>query len=322
MGGKMLTPRQIDDFNENGYLCVDGLLDYDLDIAPVIAEYQQLLDDLCAGWVADGRLPETYRDLPFERRLVEVYKAGLDYAQAIDIALPNAKVYADTTMHTGPAVFDLLRSPRMLSAVESLIGGEIYSNPIQHVRIKAPKKYVEEQDKFNSLLDKTSWHQDVGVGLEEADDTQMVTAWVAVTEATVENGCLQVVPKSHREGLALHCTPGQLGIPDQLIELEAAVPAPLKPGGVLFFHPLCKHGSLENHSDSFRWSFDLRYNPIGQPTGRPHFPGFVAQSRLNPDSVLDDWRDWAQLWLDARDRLAEQDAVKVHRWDDDDPMCA
>ena len=318
----MLRSHQIDDFHENGYLAVDGLLDYDLDIAPVIAEYQQLLDELCARWVADGRLPETYSDLPFERRLVEVYKAGLDYAQAIDIALPNAKVYADTTMHTGPAVFDLLRSPRLLSAVESLIGGEIYSNPIQHVRIKAPKKYVEEQDKYNSLIDKTSWHQDVGVGLEEADDTQMVTAWVAVTEATVENGCLQVVPKSHREGLALHCTPGQLGIPDQLIELEAAVPAPLKPGGVLFFHPLCKHGSLENQSDSFRWSFDLRYNPIGQPTGRPHFPGFVAQSRLNPDSALDDWREWAQLWLDARDRLAERDAVKVHRWDDDDPMCA
>ena len=318
----MLTPQQIGDFHENGYLAVDGLLDYDLDIAPVIAEYQQLLDELCAGWVADGQLPESYSDLPFERRLVEVYKAGLDYTQAIDIALPNAKIYADTPINLGPAVFDLLRSPRMLSAVESLIGGEIYSNPIQHVRIKAPKRYVEERDRYNSLLDKTLWHQDIGVGLEEADDTQMVTAWVAVTEATVENGCLQVVPKSHREGLALHCTPGQLSIPEQLIELEEAVPVPVGPGGVLFFHPLCKHASLENHSDEFRWSFDLRYNPIGQPTGRPHFPGFVAQSRLDPNSVLDDWREWAQMWIDARDRLAALDAVRVHRWDDDDPMCA
>jgi len=318
----MLSPQQLDFFDENGYLAVDGLLDYELDIAPVIAEYQKLLDELCAGWVAAGRLPETYSHLPFERRLVEVYKAGLDYTQAIDIALPNAKIYADTPINLGPAVFDLLRSPRMLSAVESLIGGEIYSNPIQHVRIKSPKRYVEEQDKYNPLLDKTLWHQDVGVGLEEADDTQMVTAWVAVTEATVENGCLQVVPKSHREGLALHCTPGQLSIPTQLIELEQAVPVPLGPGGVLFFHPLCKHASLDNHSDKFRWSFDLRYNPIGQPTGRPHFPGFIARSRLNPDTALDDWRAWAQMWIDARDRLAELDAVKVHRWEDDDPLCA
>ena len=318
----MLTPQQMDDFTENGYLAVDGLLDYDLDIAPVIAEYQQLLDELCEQWVAEGRLRESYSELPFERRLVEVYKAGCDYAQAIDIALPNDKIYEDTPINLGPAVFNLLKSPRMLSAVESLIGGEIYSNPIQHIRIKTPKKFVAEQDKHNSLYGKTSWHQDVGVGLEEADDTQMLTCWVAVTEATVDNGCLQVMPKSHREGMALHCTPGQLAIPEQFIELDEAIPVQLNPGGVLFFHPLCKHASLDNTSDSFRWSFDLRYNPIGQPTGRPHFPGFIAQSRLNPDSVLNDWRDWAQLWYDARARLATLDGVRAHRWEDGDPLCA
>ncbi len=318
----MLTAQQIDDFNENGYLAVDCLLDYALDIAPVIEEYQRLLDELCAGWVAEGKLSESFSDLPFERRLVEVYKAGCDYAQAIDIALPNGEIHADTPINLGPAVFDLLRSPRLLSAVESLIGGEIYSNPIQHIRIKTPRKYVTGDDEFSPLYGKTQWHQDVGVGLEEADATQMLTCWVAISEATVENGCLQVVPKSHRQGLALHCTPGQLAIPEQLIDLEEAIPIPLEPGGVLFFHPLCKHASLENTSDSCRWSFDIRYNPIGQPTGRPHFPGFVAQSRLHPDTVLEDWREWARLWLEARDRLASQEAVRVHRWEDDDPLCA
>ncbi len=318
----MLTHQQIDEFTENGYLAVDGLLDYDLDIAPVIAEYQQLLDELCEQWVAEGRLGESYSELPFERRLVEVYKAGCDYAQAIDIALPNDKIYEDTPINLGPAVFNLLKSPRMLSAVESLIGGEIYSNPIQHVRIKAPEKIIAQRDQFNSLYGKTYWHQDVGVGLEEADDTQMLTCWVAVTEATVENGCLQVVPKSHRQGIALHCTPGQLSIPERLIEVDEAVPVPLNPGGVLFFDPLCKHASLDNKGDSFRWSFDLRYNPSGQPTGRPHFPGFIAQSRVNPDSVLDDWREWAQLWYDARARLAGVEEIKAHRWDDGDPLCA
>ena len=32
------------------------------------------------------------------------------------------------------------------------------------------------------------------------------------------------------------------------------------------------HGSLPNVSDEIRWSLDLRYNPTGQPTGRPEFP--------------------------------------------------
>lgn len=319
----MLTQEQVAEFKENGYLAVDKLLDYELDIQPVIDEYQQLLDDLCAQWVAEGRMSETYSHLPFERRLVEAYRAGCSYENHFDIALPNSGVQSDTPIHLGPAVFDLLRSPRMLSAVESLIGGEIYSNPIQHVRIKPPASVINAHDENRPLIGRAHWHQDNGVVLPEADETSMVTAWVAVTEATVDNGCLQVLPKSHREGMSLHCpTTEQLGIPEALIPQAEAKPVPLSPGGVLFLHPMCKHASLDNRSDAFRWSFDLRYNPIGQPSGRPHFPGFVAQSRLNPETELDDAEEWARLWLDARERLAQVDGVKTHRWDSDDPLCA
>ncbi len=48
------------------------------------------------------------------------------------------------------------------------------------------------------------------------------------------------------------------------------------------------HGSPPNVSDRIRWSLDLRSNPIGQPIGRPEFPGFVARSRLDPESELRD----------------------------------
>ena len=319
----MLTDAQVESFHESGYLAVDKLLDYELDIQPVIDEYQQLLDQLCENWVADGRLPQTYSHLPFERRLVEVYRAGCSYENHFDIALPNSGVQPDTPIHLGPAVFDLLRSPRMLAAVESLIGGEIYSNPIQHVRIKPPASVINAHDENRALIGRTHWHQDNGVALPEADETNMVTAWVAVSEATVENGCLQVLPKSHREGMTLHCTTTeQLGIPAELIPQDEATPVPLSPGGVLFFHPMCKHASLDNRSDAFRWSFDLRYNPVGQPSGRPHFPGFVAQSRLQPETELDDAREWRRLWLDARTRLSQVDGMKTHRWDDQDPLCA
>ncbi|MCY4064553.1 MAG: phytanoyl-CoA dioxygenase family protein [Chloroflexi bacterium] len=319
----MLTSKQIEQFQEDGYLAVDRLLDYELDIEPVIEEYQQLLDELAEQWVAEGRLESAFSDLPFEERLVEVYRAGCDYYQAFDIALPNGNIRADTPIHLGPAVFNLLRSPRLLAAVEALIGGEIFSNPIQHVRIKPPFRLVEKEDVDNALVSATRWHQDNGVALPEADETKMLTCWVAVSEATPENGCLQVLPKSHREGIALHCTvTNQLGIPESMIEQEQAKPVPLNPGGVLFFHPMCKHGSLDNNSDAFRWSFDLRYNPIGEATGRPHFPGFIAQSRANPESALEDYREWAKLWLAARARLAEVEEIKHNRWDKDDPLCA
>ena len=49
----------------------------------------------------------------------------------------------------------------------------------------------------------------------------------------------------------------------------APVPVPMRPGSVLLLHRLTEHSSLSNLSDGIRWSFDLRYQPVGQPTGRP-----------------------------------------------------
>ena len=62
------------------------------------------------------------------------------------------------------------------------------------------------------------------------------------------------------------------------------------------------HSSLSNNSDDVRVSLDLRYNPTGQPTGRPEFPGFVARSRRDPSSELRDPEAWKQLKLLALER--------------------
>ena len=317
----MLNADQLEQFHDEGYLAVDGLLDYELEIEPVIHEYETALDGLCQQWVAEGRLGQAFSDLPFEERLVEVYKAGCDYTQPLNISLPRKMVEADTPMHTGPATFAMITSRRLLDAIESIIGSEIYASPIQHARIKPPRHIVAPDENRTRLL-ATMWHQDMGVTLPEADDTQMVSCWVAITEATVENGCLQMIPHSHKAGLTLHCPDIQLRIPDQLVEQDTAVPVPLKPGGVIFFHPMCQHSSLENRSEAFRWSFDLRFNPVGQPTGRSYFPGFVARSRENPESELRDPQAWARLWDEARQRLSQFDSLDPHRWDGDAPLCA
>ena len=57
-----------------------------------------------------------------------------------------------------------------------------------------------------------------------------------MTEATVENGCLQVLPKkSSGRYSSFIATGDQIGIPEKLIEQELVKPVPLNPGGVLFF---------------------------------------------------------------------------------------
>lgn len=237
----------------------------------------------------------------------------------MDISLPGDTIHADTPFHFGPAVFDMIRHPRLLDVVEDLIGPEITSNPIQHVRIKPPATHLRDGER-RAHVTATDWHQDQGVTQAEADSTRMVTVWLAITDATVENGCLQVVPGL--PGMMPHCPGTQVSIPERLIDTGRARPLPARAGGAVLFHPMTPHSSLANRSDGFRWSFDIRYNVTGQPTGRAHFPDFVARSAADPDAVLTDWREWRAMWEDARARLAANPHVPLYRWDGDSPYCA
>jgi ectoine hydroxylase-related dioxygenase (phytanoyl-CoA dioxygenase family) len=208
-----------------------------------------------------------------------------------------------------------------LDVVESLIGPELTSNPIQHVRIKPPATDLQ-RDEVRAHITATDWHQDRAVAHEEADTTRMVTVWIAVTDATVENGCLQVQPLTQAQDMLPHCPRTQTGIADGFIDETQAVPLPVKAGGVVLFHPLTPHASLVNRTDGFRWSFDIRYNVTGEPTGRSHFPDFVARSRSRPDTELRDWRVWQQMWEEARARLSKAPHIPIHRWTSDAPFCA
>ena len=83
------------------------------------------------------------------------------------------------------------------------------------------------------------------------------------------------------------------------------------------------HNSLSNTSNETRISFDLRYNPIGQSTGRGAFPGFIARSRQNPNSELRDADEWSRLWVEAREKLADSAYDKpINLWSADAPVRA
>ncbi len=326
-----LTEEQLARIEEQGYLVVEGLFDPEQDLDPVIEEYAGVLDRLADELYESGEISSTYGDLPFGDRLTRIYaESGKVHAQYFDFSLPQKNVRADTPMWVGPAVFRLLRNEKLLDAVESLIGPEIYSNPVQHVRLKPPEHLCPVNETTgHAQLGATPWHQDTGVVRPEADETNMLTVWFGLWDATIENGCLEVIPGSHREGLLHHChTSGAMSrgfglhVPDWLLRQGDGVPLPMKQGDALFFHRLNCHSSLPNKSDNIRWSFDLRYNPIGQPTGRGSFPGFVARSRSNPESEMHDPEEWSRLWHEARSRLARSADPTYNRWKVDDPVCS
>ncbi len=331
-----LTREQISHFNEEGYVVVENVIE-EAALDAAIEEYSGVLDRLINELYDQGKLSDSFAGLEFGKRFLELCKATGDVHKGyFDFSLPFQNVEPDTPFWTGQAVLDLFTDEGLLDAVESLIGPEIYSNPVQHVRIKPPESILPKNEFGNPILGATAWHQDNGVVVEEANQTEMLTVWFSLQDTALEQGPLKVVPESYKEKLRTHCpkyegngpgTVGAMQIPEKLFAVEKTRPLPVKRGDVIFLHRYTIHGSLSNVSDRIRWSFDLRYNPIGQPTGRKAFPGFVARSRKHPERELRDAKVWTQKWLDTRERMSKinqggQKEVHFGRWKENHLDCA
>ena len=309
---------------EDGYLVLPGLLDRERDLGPLRSEYHSLLDAVARRLHAEGAVTSSYADLPFDRRFCAlVGEMGGALMNHMDICLPQRDIDANSQVHCGPAAFGLLTNPRLLDAVEQIVGPEIYANPTQHVRIKPPEECLAGDTTIVGEIARAVWHQDLATVMPEADGSRMLTVWIPITSSTRENGCLLVAPGSHKKGLATHCHDpranySRQAIPEDLVG-DRRVALEMEPGDVLFLTKLTMHASLPNLSRDVRWSVDLRYQPVGEPTGRPWFPGFVARSRAAPESVLPDAEAWAALWREARDRLTASPPSSFQRWPQGNP---
>ena len=321
-----LNEAQLQQFADEGFLVVADVFDPARDFAPVMDEYRTILDGIADTLYGEGTISSRYDNLPFAERITEICaESQRVLSQHFDFSLPQKGVLPDTPIYTGPAMFRVLSNPRLLDLVKSVIGTEIFSCPVQHARMKLPKRAVA--DPANGLIAKIPWHQDNGVLMPEADESSILTVWMPVTEATIANGCMQVIPRSHGHELFDHCPggPGGLAIPDTLLPPGDPVALPMKPGSVLLMTQSTVHSSLDNVTpDQVRISFDLRFQPIGQPTGRPAFAqaGFVARSAAHPESVVRDPAVWSRNWLAVRDQLAADENPAYNRWRADAASCA
>lgn len=198
---KVLTDKQVQHLTSEGYLVVDDVLDPMHDLQPVVAEYEAVLDTIAESLHAAGEISSTYRALPFCDRLIQVcVESGRNFPQHFDLSLPQTGIQHDTPLHLGPAVFGLLTKARLLDVVQDVYGPEIYSNPVQHIRMKLPRRAVAKGSN-HGLVTTIPWHQDNGVILPEADEATILTVWIPLNACTTENGCLQVIPSSHRSDL-------------------------------------------------------------------------------------------------------------------------
>lgn len=287
-----LTEEQVRDFQDEGVLVVENLVPAE-DLAGLKNEYSAWIDGHARRLAATCRITDLHEDAPFETRL------GLLYAQC-----PRIVNGMDVMEVRGPETFALMRHPGLLDAVESLVGPEITCSPIQHIRAKPPASASGTDAGFYNV----PWHQDAAVLTEDADASNIVTCWLALVDATVENGCMEVLPGAFRRGFLPH-SEGPTILPETVPDIAPRA-VPVKAGGVVFMHRHTPHRSTPNLSDHVRWSLDLRFQPTGQPTGRTAHPAFVARSASRPGSALADHAAWDALW---RDHLENPRGESAHR---------
>lgn len=312
-----LTEVQLEQFEQDGFLVIENLLSED-ELQAMWDEYSDALNRAAVDMFAQGRISNVYADLPFDQRYVAIAAEDPTVFEYLNISMPFIdERYIQgqhAHVHTGEQVFKLITHPKILDVIESVIGSEIYSNPIQHIRMKLPRKDLSHWNKTHSYFGRTLWHQDQAAVTKDAVDNDMVTLWLAMTDALVENGCLVAMAGSHKKGAEKHC-PGKTKhfdncIPGRLLGDKEGhkrpVVLPVKAGSAVLMTKTTEHAATPNKTNKLRWSFDLRYNKVGQPTGRAVFPGFVARSKAKPELELADHHAYAMLWNSARDRLSAE----------------
>jgi non-heme Fe2+,alpha-ketoglutarate-dependent halogenase len=167
--------------------------------------------------------------------------------------------------------WELSTHPRLLNCLEQLLGPSIV--------LKSTRLFY----KYGRSASYVGWHQD-GI-TERLEDGHAPAVWLGLTAATVENGCLRVVPRSHRFGLLQHESNPELPpldgtnttaqvqswsrahgdelsgrITNVPLDLNARFDLVMRPGEMSIHHPVILHGSNSNLSTGSRIGLSASYS--------------------------------------------------------------
>jgi ectoine hydroxylase-related dioxygenase (phytanoyl-CoA dioxygenase family) len=166
--------------------------------------------------------------------------------------------------------------PAILDAVEPFIGPNIVLFST-HIICKAKGDGLE-----------VPWHQDAIYW--PLEPMEVITLWLAIDEPTPENGCMRVLPGTHRVGPVEHVRvehPGtkvlHLALPPERVDETRAVDVVLPRGWCSFHHPYLFHGSAPNTSSKRRCGFTMRFMP--------------PETRMRRDGPLSQWFREHRLYL-------------------------
>lgn len=183
--------------------------------------------------------------------------------------------------HPGDALYGMFaRCSSIVDSAEKLLNDEVY-----HYHSKMIMKDARVGGAW-------AWHQDYGYWYQNGVlSPDLCSASIAVDRATRENGCLQVVPGSHKLGRIDHILTGEQAGADRervdaILQRFPLVYVEMERGDVLFFHSNLLHRSDENRSEHPRWSMICCYNAAkNDPYKEAHHPRYTPLNKV-PDSAI------------------------------------
>lgn len=246
-----ITAEQAEAFDRDGYFVVEAAFDADT-VARIDAEAAP----------GEARVRELLEQLPDGRFSV----AGLD-----------TQTVAPHHVLASPWLLAFCGHPLLAGICADLVGPD--------VRLYWEQSVFKQPRGAEPVL----WHQDNGYAYVEPQD--YLTCWIALTDATPDNGCISVMPGVHRDGTLAHRdTP--LGS-ECWGDDEAAVDVPVAAGDVVVFSSLTPHATRANRTDEVRKAYIVQYMPDGavaldaDPTGDRGTPRPLVDHVLHRPTVVD-----------------------------------
>jgi phytanoyl-CoA hydroxylase len=164
-------------------------------------------------------------------------------------------------------------SPELVNRLRQLLGPAVVM-PLAHHNCVMTKEPRHSSD--------TGWHQDIRYWAFQ--QPELISVWLALTSETTKNGCLRVIPGSHRLNLDRGRFDHDLFLRPELPEnqqlIQNAVWAELEPGDVLFFHARTFHAASRNYTDLTKFSVVFTFR------GADNLPKAGSRSSSLPELVL------------------------------------
>ena len=218
-----MTDAQATQFDELGFVVVEDAVDPST-LTRVVAEVDR-----------------------FEQEMEQFLRTQAD--ERAYIAEADAITFTTHLVARSPVIRALATSDVFVDLCADLVGPDVnmYWDQAVYKKPEKPRRFP--------------WHQDNGYTYLEPQ--QYLTCWLALTDATEQNGCPWVAPGVHRAGTLAHIYVEPLGYECFAEPPTPARPTPVRAGSALVFSSLTPHMTGPNLTDAVRKAYILQYAPAG-----------------------------------------------------------